>query len=211
MRKVLKIIFDIGTYALIAVLVIFGLPKFLKWALNSDFPMAAITSGSMWPTLKVGDLVFIQGIGAKDQQPLQARRLEYSWKNPIPRRVITLKDESDAPADQGVIRRLEFGSNPIPQLAMILKFGSAHKKENFPSIKVGDIVVYRNKSNNTFTIHRVIKVDKMYFTTKGDANFQEDPPARYEDLIGKAFTLFGRPVHIPYLGSITVFANNLKQ
>ena len=29
--------------------------------------MAAITSGSMWPTLKTGDMVFIQGVRDKDE------------------------------------------------------------------------------------------------------------------------------------------------
>ena len=46
---------------------IFGTPQALSYALNSPHPMAAITSGSMWPVLKKGDMVFIQGIHSKDE------------------------------------------------------------------------------------------------------------------------------------------------
>ena len=107
--------------------------------------MAAITSGSMWPVLSEGDLVFVKGV---------------------------------------------------------------YEKED---LKVGDIVVYRNKVNNTFTIHRIVKLNGDTFVTKGDANFGEDAPALYSDVIGKALVLLGdKPFHIPYLGSITVFANNLR-
>lgn len=41
---------------------IFGTPKALSYVLNTSYPMAAITSGSMWPALKKGDLVFIKGV-----------------------------------------------------------------------------------------------------------------------------------------------------
>lgn len=106
--------------------------------------MAAITSGSMWPVLKQGDLIFIQGINSDD-------------------------------------------------------------------LKVGDIIVYRNQINNTFTIHRIAKVEQNFITTKGDANFQEDPPVRYEDIVGRALTALNKPIRLPYLGSITMMASNLKQ
>ena len=39
-----------------------GLPKALSWYLETPYPMAAITSGSMWPVLKEGDIVFVQGV-----------------------------------------------------------------------------------------------------------------------------------------------------
>ncbi|OGY53929.1 MAG: signal peptidase I [Candidatus Buchananbacteria bacterium RIFCSPLOWO2_01_FULL_46_12] len=45
---------------------VFGLvyytPKALSNFLGTDYPLAAITSGSMWPELKKGDLIFIQGV-----------------------------------------------------------------------------------------------------------------------------------------------------
>ena len=141
---ILKAVLNFAIYFVIIGGIIFGLPKFLSWSLNTNFPMAAITSGSMWPVLKEGDLVFIQGINKED-------------------------------------------------------------------IEVDDIIVYRNKINNTFTIHRVVKLGEDKITTKGDANFREDAPVDYEDVIGRTLTLRGRAIHIPYLGSITVFASNLRQ
>ena len=52
--------------ALLAGLVV-GTPKALAYMLKSEHPMAAITSGSMWPALKRGDMVFIQGIQNKEE------------------------------------------------------------------------------------------------------------------------------------------------
>lgn len=131
-------------YICIVAGLVFGMPKFLAWALDTTFPMAAITSGSMWPALKEGDLVFIQGVDPH-------------------------------------------------------------------ALNENDIIVYRNRVNNTFTIHRVISFGEDTLITKGDANFNEDAPVAYRDVVGRAFRLFGKHVRIPYLGSITVLANNLKQ
>lgn len=129
-------------FAALAIL-IFALPKFLSLGLKTPTPMAAITSGSMWPVLKQGDLIFIQGIKDKD-------------------------------------------------------------------LKIGDVVVYRNQINNTFTIHRIAKLENDFITTKGDANFQEDPPVRYEDIVGRALTMSNKPLRLPYLGSITMMASGLR-
>lgn len=41
---------------------VWGLPVFLSWKLNTAYPIAAITSGSMWPELSRGDLVVIRGV-----------------------------------------------------------------------------------------------------------------------------------------------------
>src|SRR3989344_8794896 len=61
MKRVLKFLLNVGIYAAIVVGMLFGLPRFLSWSLKTPYPMAAITSGSMWPVLNEGDLVFIQG------------------------------------------------------------------------------------------------------------------------------------------------------
>jgi signal peptidase I len=37
-------------------------PTALGWALGSEYPMAAISSGSMWPALKEGDVVLLKGV-----------------------------------------------------------------------------------------------------------------------------------------------------
>lgn len=141
---VLKSAINIVIYIVIVVGILFGLPKFLAWSLDTSYPMAAITSGSMWPVLKEGDLVFIRG---------------------------------------GV------------------------KKEN---LQVGNIIVYRNKINSTLTIHRIVKLNTETLVTKGDANFIEDAPTLYSDVVGKALTLFNHQIRIPYLGSITILINGLK-
>lgn len=62
MKKILKLFFNIGIYVAIVSGTIYGLPKFLAWYLETPYPMAAITSGSMWPALKEGDLIFIEGV-----------------------------------------------------------------------------------------------------------------------------------------------------
>ena len=139
-----KFIFNLIIYVLIVGGLVFGLPRLLSWSLNTPYPMAAITSGSMWPVLNEGDLVFIKG---------------------VPREVL----------------------------------------------KVGDVIVFRNESGPGFTIHRIVELDEKTLTTKGDANFDNDAPVKYENVIGRALTWGKGPAHIPYLGSITVAANNLRE
>ena len=54
-------------YLLILVGLVVGTPKALSYILKTEYPMAAITSGSMWPALKKGDMVLIKGIYGKDE------------------------------------------------------------------------------------------------------------------------------------------------
>ncbi|MFH1956671.1 MAG: signal peptidase I [Patescibacteria group bacterium] len=57
----------IGWIIYIAILagLVLGIPRALSHYLNTQYPMASITSGSMWPVLKKGDLVFIKGVNDK--------------------------------------------------------------------------------------------------------------------------------------------------
>ncbi|MCH8346291.1 MAG: signal peptidase I, partial [Chloroflexi bacterium] len=41
-------------------------PTVLGWALDTDHPMATISSGSMWPALKEGDVVLLRGVDSVD-------------------------------------------------------------------------------------------------------------------------------------------------
>ena len=68
-KKGSKIKSLIGWVVYLALLVglVVGTPKALAYALDNEYPMAAITSGSMWPTLKKGDMVFIQGTTRPDE------------------------------------------------------------------------------------------------------------------------------------------------
>ena len=85
-------------------------------------------------------------------------------------------------------------------------------------LKTGDIIVWRGVDGQGFTIHRIAKLNGSQITTKGDANFNADSPIEYDQVVGRALTWPARlagggnkPVHIPYLGSITVLASNLQQ
>lgn len=49
-------------YVVIVAMLIVVTPRALSVALNTQYPIAAITSSSMWPSLHVGDLVIIQGV-----------------------------------------------------------------------------------------------------------------------------------------------------
>ena len=131
-------------YLVFILAIVFGLPRLLSSVLNTPYPMASITSGSMWPVLKEGDLVFIKGV--QEQSELQ----------------------------------------------------------------IGDIIVYRAGTTGGFTIHRIVAMKDSSITTKGDANFGEDAPVTFKDVVGKTVTIGGKPFRIPYLGSVTVFASNLK-
>lgn len=62
MNKTIKSIVGWVVYLLILVGLVVGTPKALSYMLKSEYPMAAITSGSMWPVLKQGDMVFIRGV-----------------------------------------------------------------------------------------------------------------------------------------------------
>src|SRR3989344_5567846 len=61
MKRALKIIFEIAVYAVIVFGIVWGLPKALSRYLKTPYPMATVTSNSMWPILHTGDLIFIKG------------------------------------------------------------------------------------------------------------------------------------------------------
>jgi len=138
-KAIVRSTINIVTYIVIVGVVVVGLPKFLSWSLNTPYPMAAITSGSMWPVLKEGDLVFIQGVSRSE-------------------------------------------------------------------LKVGDIIVYRNADGAGFTIHRITKLKEDTLITKGDANFMDDSPVKYENVVGRSYQIFGKYARLPYLGFVTVYA-----
>ncbi len=135
MKKALSIIFEILLYAVIAGGVLWGLPTFLSWKLDTPHPIAGVTSASMWPALRRGDLILIEGV---------------------------------APSE----------------------------------LEEGDIVVWRHEGG--FTIHRVVALNQKTLVTKGDGNFDEDKPVRYEDIVGRAVEMRGKPFRIPYLGFVTI-------
>ena len=69
-EKTKKIIKEtVGWIVYIAFLIglVYGVPRGLSYYLKTEYPMASITSGSMWPVLKKGDLVLIEGIDSRDE------------------------------------------------------------------------------------------------------------------------------------------------
>jgi len=154
MNKTLKKLLGWLLYLVILVALVWGTPYALSKILHTPYPIAAITSGSMWPALKQGDITLIRGASGKND------------------------------------------------------------------IKVGDIAVYKNLSDvdekviflsatgaeegASFTIHRVVRLEANDFVTKGDANNVEDTPVEYGQLVGKAVTIGGNPIRIPYLGEISM-------
>lgn len=64
-KSITRGILEWAIYAVLFVTLVWGTPAGLKRFLNSDFPIASITSSSMWPELKRGDIVFIQGVDGK--------------------------------------------------------------------------------------------------------------------------------------------------
>ncbi|HLC90130.1 MAG TPA: signal peptidase I [Patescibacteria group bacterium] len=65
-KGLLKKTINFILYLVFVVGLVYFTPKLLSYGLKTQYPMAAITSGSMWPVLKKGDLVFIQGINPKE-------------------------------------------------------------------------------------------------------------------------------------------------
>ena len=66
MSKTLKKILGWVIYLAVLAGLVWGTPKLLTYLLKTPYPMASITSGSMWPVLKTGDMVFIKGVKGKD-------------------------------------------------------------------------------------------------------------------------------------------------
>ena len=66
-KKTLKNIAGWIIYIAILVALIWGVPKGLVYVLKTEYPVASITSGSMWPALKKGDMVLIKGIASSEE------------------------------------------------------------------------------------------------------------------------------------------------
>ena len=144
-KKFLRGIGELIIYVIIIGGIVWGVPSFLSWKLGTNYPIAAITSGSMWPVLKTGDLVLIKAVSKDD-------------------------------------------------------------------LKIGDIIVWRNPNGNGFTIHRIKELRDTALVTKGDANFSEDNPVPYSDVIGRNLSWgSGSPVRIPFLGYISMLGASIKK
>ncbi len=64
-KSVLRKIIGWVVYLAVVGTLMYFTPKALSEYLGTDTPIAAITSGSMWPALKKGDLVFVKAVGSE--------------------------------------------------------------------------------------------------------------------------------------------------
>jgi len=62
MNKKTRSIVETLIYIIIMAALAVGTPKALCYILNTEHPVASITSGSMWPALKKGDIILIKGV-----------------------------------------------------------------------------------------------------------------------------------------------------
>lgn len=65
-KKIIKFIAEWLIYGAIFALIVWGAPKGLTKILDTEYPIASITSSSMWPVLKQNDLIFIKGVSGKN-------------------------------------------------------------------------------------------------------------------------------------------------
>lgn len=82
--------------------------------------------------------------------------------------------------------------------------------------KVGDIVTFKPKVlKDKYVTHRIVKITgDSKFITKGDNNQSIDqdfgePLISKEQIIGKVFTISGKPVTVPYLGILSPRFNEI--
>jgi len=113
---------------------IFGIPKGLSYFLKTEHPMASITSGSMWPSLKRGDLILIKGVNSKEEIKLDDIIVFKNPKGLTIHRIIEINENTvvtkgdannvkDAPVEYEEIigKALTINNKPfrIPLLGMI--------------------------------------------------------------------------------------------
>lgn len=129
-------------YFLVLILLIYGIPRAMSYFLDTPYPMASITSGSMWPALQTGDLVFIQGL--KNKHDIRIGDI-IVYRNQIGftiHRVIKINNEtvitkgdanniSDAPVpyDEVVGKAVTYNKSPIriPNLGSISILMNNHR------------------------------------------------------------------------------------
>lgn len=66
--KILTGILKLFTYLVCVAFAVYFTPKVLSNVLHTQYPIATITSGSMWPVLKVNDLVLMRGITGSEAE-----------------------------------------------------------------------------------------------------------------------------------------------
>ena len=94
MNKILKQTISWTLYFALLFGLVFGVPKGLAYVLKTPYPMASISSSSMWPALKRGDLVFIKGVGHKNELEIGDIVVYKNIKGFTIHRVVRLNDNT---------------------------------------------------------------------------------------------------------------------
>ena len=94
MKKVWKNLIGWILYIALLIGLVYGIPKGLAYVLKTDHPMASITSGSMWPELKKGDLILIKGIDNKEDINISDVIVYSNVKGFTIHRVIEMNEDS---------------------------------------------------------------------------------------------------------------------
>ena len=94
MKKVWKNLIGWVLYIALLIGLVYGIPKGLAYVLKTDHPMASITSGSMWPELKKGDLILIKGIDSKEDINISDVIVYINVKGFTIHRVIEMNEDS---------------------------------------------------------------------------------------------------------------------
>lgn len=126
MNKKVKSIIGWIVYIGILIGLVFGVPKGLAYVLKTNYPMASITSGSMWPSLKKGDMVLIKGVSDKNEIQLDDIVVFRNEKGFTIHRVIKLDEDTlitkgdannvqDAPVryEDIIGKTLNFNNKPV--------------------------------------------------------------------------------------------------
>lgn len=125
-KKLFKKIIGWVVYLAVLAGLIYFTPKAMSYMLDTPYPMASITSGSMWPVMKKGDMVFIKGVDSKEDINVGDIVV---YKNPIGftiHRVVSISDSkittkgdannvSDTPVryEEIIGKALVIGEKPI--------------------------------------------------------------------------------------------------
>ena len=64
LRKLIKLVL----YLAFVAAAVYYTPRILANVLNTEYPLATITSGSMWPVLKENDLILVKGMEGSDAE-----------------------------------------------------------------------------------------------------------------------------------------------
>ena len=90
--------------------------------------------------------------------------------------------EVEAVTDGSLLAVYVTGSSMFPTLLSGDKV--LVKKTSLEDINSGDIVVFTDDANERIA-HRIVSIDPPFITTKGDLQFDEDPPIEFDRVIGK--------------------------